>query len=160
MENTHHGKMVSKMGRLKHFFLQNIQRFPIYIGVILITFLVKEIYPFSFYPMYNNFPNWSYTFFFEDENRKNLKEFLPISHGALSHLYYTECDKQKIEHGNGLESTEDLEIIGKNITQQAIDFKSLQATSIRQVKLRRIYNYIEKNEMKSDTITMSTVYVK
>ncbi len=48
-------------------------KYPIYIGVVAITFFVRETYPFSIYPMYSNFPNWSYTFYFEDQKRIKLK---------------------------------------------------------------------------------------
>lgn len=110
--------------------------------------------------MYNNFPNWSYTFYMEDEHHNNLKKYMIVHHAELSHLYYTECDNQNIAHGYDLESAAALEAVGKRITHQAIDWEKLRESSVEEVKLYRIYNYIKNNQLIADTTILSTTYVK
>ncbi len=141
---------------LIHLFIQ----YPFYFGILLITFFVNETYPFSVYPMYNNFPNWSYTFYMEDEHHNNLKKYMIVHHAELSHLYYTECDNQNIAHGYDLESAAALEAVGKRITDQAIHWKKLRESSVEEVRLYRIYNYIKGNKLISDTTILCTTYVK
>jgi hypothetical protein len=135
-------------------------KYPIYIGVILITFIAQEFYPFSRYPMYDNFPNWSYTFYFEDEVGNNLKETLPISHSAFSHLYFAELNNKGIPYGNGIETSKDLELIGKRITEQVFNFTLLKNKGITEISVFRIHNYIVNSIMISDTIKIATTDVE
>lgn len=83
-----------------------------------------------------------------------------VHHAELSHLYYTECDNQNIAHGYDLESAAALEAVGKRITDQAIHWKKLRESSVEEVRLYRIYNYIKDNKLISDTTILCTTYVK
>jgi len=135
-------------------------KYPIYIGVIAITFFVRETYPFSMYPMYNNFPNWSYTFYFEDQKKESLGEIMSMSYGSLNHLYFTECQKSCVYCGFGSETTSELQKLGDNITKQALNMSLLKANGITEVYLFRIHNYIKNRKTHSDTITISRTYVR
>lgn len=136
-----------------------LKKYSLYFGILITTFILKETYPFSFYPMYNNFPNWSYTFYFEDENNKLIKHALFVQHSSLSHLFYSECQKQGIAYGYGMETREELKSVGLKVTQYAFNMNRIKTDSTKQLKLYRIYNHIEDDKIKSDTLLISTTYV-
>lgn len=164
MEAAHYGKVVSEMGLIMKEVIKKcssvIKKYPIYFGVLFLTFLIREFYPFSRYPMYDNFPNWSYTFYFEDEAGNNLKKILPMSHGAFTHLYFTECQNKCVPCGYGLETSAELELIGGKITKQAFDLSKLKEKGISKILLFRIHNYIKKDRIISDTIKIATTNVE
>lgn len=142
-----------------HWFNRILLKYPIFIGLVVITFMVREYYPFSVYPMYNHFPNWSYTFYFKTEDGQNVGQLTPISHGDLSHLFFTECIKRKLDYGFGCESSNDLNEIGENMRKNTFSDADLIQLGIKELHLMRIYNHITEVGLVSDTITMNSYYV-
>lgn len=137
-----------------------IKKYKIYFSILLITFIVKEFFPFSFYPMYNQFPNYAYIFYITDEHQQVRNDLMRINAGELSHLYFTECENQQIEYGNGVETKEQLNIIGLNITQQAIDLTAAKEVEVKDLQLYRIYSHFENNQMVLDTLLLSNLKVE
>lgn len=137
-----------------------LKKYNIYFSTILITFIAGEFYPFSFYPMYNHFPNWSYTFYFEDENNNNIKHFLVVSHGSLSHLFYSACQRQEISYGYGQETDDELQSVGERISRQALYWSEIEKAGFSDVKLYRIHNYMTSSQLISDTLLISVVHVE
>lgn len=135
-----------------------ISSMMIYFTIILITILIGEVYPFSFYPMYNSFPIWSYVFYFKDEKGATIK--LPKStHADLSHKFYSECQKQGIAYGNGIESIEDMERVGLSITNTFFNANKINNKSVSEIKFFRIHNRFNNNIIISDTMLISTLHV-
>lgn len=128
------------------------KKYKIYFGLVLLTFVFGEWYPFSFYPMYNNFPNWSYTFYVEDEHGNNLKQYMNAYHSSLSHLYYSACEKQEISYGYAMETKEQLHVVGQIMIQQVLEWEKIKKTTIDEIRLYRIHNYIKKRKIISDTV--------
>ncbi len=142
------------------YFLINQTINSLFFSIIIITFLVGEIYPFSFYPMYNNFPNFSYVFYIEDDKGKNLKEYLLVSHAGLSHIFFAQCEVLKIQSGLGMEKKKNLETIGSKMLRRALNYSKVRGEGIKVINLKRIYNYYQKDRIFSDTTVMITFYVQ
>lgn len=91
----------------------------------LLGFLILgETHPFSQYPMYNSFPNWSYVFYFT--NTQN--ELIPcnnfgISGGELAHMFYANMNDKGYHYGYEQEDPKELEEIGEIIVSQ-LDLKN------------------------------------
>lgn len=137
-----------------------IKKYSVYFGLIVLTFIVKEFYPFSFYPMYNQFPNYAYVFYMLDENNQKMDRFMRVDHGELSHLFFSVCEQQGIKYGDGMESAEELERIGEEVIRQALDWGSLSKSTMKKAKLYRIYNHLSHKEIQSDTTLIATTYVE
>lgn len=108
------------------------------------SLLIGEIHPFSRFPMYNSFPNWSYAFYLADENGKLIpaKEFNTIGTN-IGHTFYSISESEKIDYGNGIESNAELQTIGKKM----MDLIMLNNKSTKQHKvvLHRIYFYYQND---------------
>lgn len=131
----------------------------IFFSIILISMIVREFYPFSLYPMYNNFPNWSYTFYFTDENDQSLSYCLKDRHENISHIYFAEFYNKGWKVGEGHENEKHLNIVGKNIIEKSIDFKRIKESGINEIRLKRINNHFIGDELKIDTSRIYTYYL-
>lgn len=77
-----------------------------------------ETHPFSRYPMYSSFPNWSYVFYITDRDDKIIPFEEINTHGAeVSHLYYLLSEDLQILYGDFIESEENLDIIGTRMLE-------------------------------------------
>ena len=77
-----------------------------------------EIHPFSRYPMYSSFPNWSYVFYITDKHDKIIPfETMNIYGAEVSHLYYFISEDLQILCGNFQESKEDLDLLGTKMIE-------------------------------------------
>ncbi len=130
--------------------LVHIKKFALLYGVF-ISYLVGgltigEFHPFSRYPMYNNLPNWSYVFYFVDEQNKLVpaKRF-GVNGGTLGHLFSTIAEHHKIGYGNGSESKLELTFIGEKMMNQIIP-NNHQIKDLKKIKLIRIYYRIDENK--------------
>lgn len=111
------------------------------------AYLVGEFHPFSHFPMYNNLPNWSYVFYFVDENNKLIPcDKLNTDGGSLGHLYSTIAEYNKIPYGSGMETPQQLELIGEKITQQTLA-KSKPPYSFKKIKLVRVYYHFNQDKL-------------
>lgn len=137
-----------------------IKKYSAYFGLIVLTFIVKEFYPFSFYPMYNQFPNYAYVFYILDENNHKIDRFMVVDHEELSHLFFSVCEQQSIKYGEGIESAEELEKVGEEVIRQALSWEDLSKSTIKKAKLYRIYNHLNYKEIQSDTALIATTYVE
>ncbi len=85
----------------------------LYIGCSIV---LGEIHPFSRFPMYNSFPNWSYAFYLADKDGKLIpsKEFKTTG-GKMGHTFYSICEARKINYGYAVETEAELQSIGKEM---------------------------------------------
>lgn len=138
-----------------------INRYPIFIFVILLTFLFREWYPFSFYPMYNEFPNWSYSFYLVDENQNHIYKS-HLNHGNLSHIFYAEANNLKMHYGNNIEKKEDMQKVGEKIIDNIFANKDINKDdeNYKEIRLVRIYNYFQNDKLISDTLIIAKKHVQ
>lgn len=111
------------------------------------SLLIGEIHPFSCFPMYSSFPNWSYAFYLTDKNDKLIpaKEF-HTNGGKMGHIFYSICESKKTIYGNGMESDKELQTIGKEMMNLIVlNNKSAKYSNIA---LHRIYFYYQNDTIK------------
>jgi hypothetical protein len=111
------------------------------------SLLIGEIHPFSCFPMYSSFPNWSYAFYLADKNNKLIPaEEFQTTGGKMGHMFYAICESKKIDYGNGIESDTELRTIGKEMMDLiAVNTKP---TKYSKVTLHRIYFYYQNDTIK------------
>lgn len=115
-----------------------------------------ESHPFSKYSMYNAFADYSYAFYFTDENNKLIKCVdLNTTGTTLAHMYTTLCEKNNFSHGHGMESDSVLTVVGK----QMLEIIKINANHLklhnRKVKLNRIYFFCVGKAIKSKKHVMN-----
>ena len=128
-------------------------------GIYLLGFLILgEVHPFSSYPMYNSFPNWSYTFYFTDENDSLIpSDEFDLSSGAINHKFYAICKSERINYGHGKESKSELFSIGEKMTEMIIPAAKKMDLSI--VRLHRIhFKYVKGKVVKIDRVIYEKIY--
>ncbi|MCO5233269.1 MAG: hypothetical protein M9888_06000 [Chitinophagales bacterium] len=140
-------------------FLQSLEkllkRYSFFFGLIFLTLVIKEIYPFSMYDMYNKFPNESYAYYLTDENKQTISHQFGVSSGGLGHILPAEFTKLKIDATAGKATSEELKLIGKSIIENLLK-KQDNSGLPDKIYLNRIYNYMggEGEQIVSDTIIM------
>jgi hypothetical protein len=113
------------------------------------SFLLKETHPFSRFPMYNQFPNWSYVFYLSDEY-KNLipsKTNFNITGGWIGHTFYALCHDKGIKYGDNTESKEDLAFIGEKMFNQITQNNKILLKELSTIHLHKISFYIENDSI-------------
>jgi hypothetical protein len=105
-----------------------------------------ERYPFTRFPMYNEFPNYSYVFYISDLNNKPLAlAKLGIGGGELAHNYFAIANARQFPNGKNLETSQHLRQIGyemaRIIRQKKPNFKV-------PFQIHRLYFYKSKNQLK------------
>ena len=85
--------------RYKKFLEWGISTFGVALLYIIGVLLFNETHPFSRFPMYSNFPNWSYSFYLTDE----ANEIIPFSSlettgSSVGHLYGSVSDELNIPY--------------------------------------------------------------
>jgi hypothetical protein len=80
------------------------------------AFLFGEFYPFTKFPMYSSFPNYSYVFYLT--NKKG--DFIPLNRyntygGAFSHVFFSTANDMNIQNGYGKETAVELNRIGEKM---------------------------------------------
>ncbi len=111
------------------------------------SLIIGETHPFSCFPMYSSFPNWSYAFYLADENDKLIPaEQFQTTGGKMGHTYYSVCSSKKILYGNGMESDKELQTIGKEMMDLIVlNNKSAKYSNIA---LHRIYFFYQNDTIK------------
>lgn len=128
-------------------------------GIYLLGFVILgEVHPFSSYPMYNSFPNWSYTFYFTDENDSLIpSDEFDLSSHAINHIFYALCEDERINYGHGRESKSELFSVGEKMTEMVIP--AAKKMDLSTVKLHRIYfKYVKDKVVKIDRVIYEKIY--
>lgn len=140
-------------------FQEKINWLLITYGVFLlygIGYLVfGETHPFSRYPMYSSFPNWSYVFYITDKEDKIIPfENINIHGAEVSHLYYLLSEDLQILCGDFQESEEDLDILG---TRMIEILKIQKGFDYPYLKLYRGGFYLENDSIIRTDQLMTTI---
>ena len=101
-----------------------------------IIFLYKrEFHPFTLVPMFNNFPNWSYTFYVTNDHDSliPIMKYFNYDAGTLGHKFYAIGDVMKYNYGYQRETESELDILGKQMLES---LKESQTKNIPTDKLK------------------------
>ncbi len=113
------------------------------IGVLIFG----EAHPFSKFPMYSSFANWSYVFYITDTNDSLIPCIkLHTTGGNLGHNFYAICNKKNIGYGDGMESNSDLKKVGTEMMQLILNKPQNSQIRTKKLKLWRTYYYYYKND--------------
>lgn len=109
-------KKIKTMKNRLLLFLINYKIIAVALFYMICSSIFGETHPFSCFPMYSSFPNWSYTFYLADENGKLIpSEEFDTTGGKMGHTFYSICESKKTNYGNGIESKTELQNIGKEM---------------------------------------------
>jgi len=111
--------------------------------------------------MYNEFPNWSYSFYLVDENQNHIYKS-HLNHGNLSHIFYAEANNLKMHYGNNIEKKEDMQKVGEKIIDIIFANKDINKDdeNYKEIRLVRIYNYFQNDKLISDTLIIAKKHVQ
>lgn len=118
---------------------------------IFCSLIVGEVHPFSRFPMYSSFPNWSYAFYLADENGKLIpaKE-LNTTGGKMGHTFYSICESKNIDYGDDMESKIELQKIGKQMMDLILLNNTTSNIKYSRIALHRIYFYYKNDSIKKN----------
>lgn len=137
---------------MKSYFLTILIKYKIIAVAVFYMFfslLLGETHPFSCFPMYSSFPNWSYAFYLADENDKLIpSEELNTTGGKMGHTFYSICESKKIIYGDGRESKIELQTIGKEMMDLILLNNKISTIKHSKIAIHRIYFYYEKDTIK------------
>ncbi len=143
--------------------LKKFSLITIAIIYIFTSLIIGEFHPFSKFPMYSSFPNWSYSFFLTDSNNK----FIPfnkfnMSGGEMGHWFYSICENKKIQYGNGMESRQELNLVGNEMIE--LMFKKNKYVSTiaerKNIKLYRLFCFYSNDTIQKKYYLMYDGNVK
>ncbi len=107
-----------------------------------------EVHPFSKFPMYNSFANWSYVFYITDHNDSLIPcKKLHTTGGKLGHNFYAICNKKNIGYGDGLESNLELKKIGFEMMQLLLNKPENIKMKNEKLKLWRTFFYYKNDSI-------------
>lgn len=133
----------------------NLKNYIILSAYLFFSFILKETHPFSRFPMYNNFPNWSYVFFISDQNHELVPSMtnFNISGGWIGHTFYALCHSEGIKYGDNMETKEELKNIGEKLFKQITSKNQSFLKEHDILYLHKIYFSIQNNKIvKKDVI--------
>lgn len=140
-----------RISRLSVFSNENRWRYLIFAGYIILCLCLNEFYPFSKYPMYNQFPNSSYVFFLRDNHHRMvpLNKYFKAEGAGLGHLYFSLLN---LHHYRNF-TKETTDTIGKEM------FGYILSTKYREppfdtLSLNRIFFHVENGKIISDELEM------
>lgn len=144
--------MKNSLQRYYDFLVAKKRFFGIGFIYLICSVIIGEFHPFSQFPMYNSFPNWSYVFYYTDKEGQLIPaKQLQTNSGHLAHMFYTACGTLQLEYGNGIESQQELKQLGIEMTKQVQQLIHLPTP--QKVKLHRVYFYkVEAEIRKKDVI--------
>lgn len=119
--------------------------------------MLGEQYPFSWYPMFSYFFDFSQTYYFLDQD-KNVLTDGELSPGAVSHILSAEKRIRDIpEKSNESVYSEEMKDIGMSIINKAFDVGYAKSKRIQSISLYGLFSYYKVGEIYSDTIELATL---
>ncbi|CAN5165043.1 hypothetical protein BH09BAC1_BH09BAC1_20060 [soil metagenome] len=81
-----------------------------------------ELHPFSQFPMYNSFPEWSYVFYIKTHEGRVVSPLLEMKSNskAVAHVYYSACQKYGVAYGMNLETPLQMKMIADEILSSLV----------------------------------------
>ncbi|MEY2922141.1 MAG: hypothetical protein RL108_763 [Bacteroidota bacterium] len=151
--------MKNSIQRYYHFLVAKKRFFGLGLIYLICSLIIGEFHPFSRFPMYNSFPNWSYVFYYTDNNGKLITaKRLQTNTGYLAHTFYTACETLDIEYGNGIETKQDLNQLGREITNQVN--QQIKLPIAKKVKLHRLFFFKKANKIFKNDVIIYEGYIR
>lgn len=131
----------------------------IFIPYIIVSWVVGEVHPFSRFPMYDSFPNWSYIFYIKTQDDKVLSPFVfGTQSGYIAHMYYSACQQKGIMYGNGMESADEMKLVADEILANLL--QSDHSLSGDTLYFYRKYFYLKDGASHNIETLMTSIYVE
>lgn len=119
--------------------------------------MLGEQYPFSWYPMFSYFFDFSQTYYFLDQD-KNVLTDGELSPGAVSHILSAEKRIRDIpERSNESVYSEKMNNIGVSIINKAFDMEYIKSKNIQSISLFELFSYYKEDQVHADTIQFATL---
>jgi hypothetical protein len=122
--------------------------FLLIIYIVVCTLIGKEFHPFSQFPMYSSFPNYSYTFSLKNERGELVpfrKHFTSLNSGFIAHRYSTFFNHHGYLTGCGLEDSLHLNQAGKELMGMILQDRLTHPFDFDTLYLCRRYYYLKDN---------------
>lgn len=123
------------------------------LSYVMLSLTIGENHPFTLVPMYNNFPNYAYSYYLSDGRGTllPLAGYFKYDIGNLSHNFNAICQDKNIPHGFQMETEEQLREVGEAMISQVMEhrFARLPGDTLQ---LHRICYF-----MQGDTIAQKDV---
>lgn len=136
--------------------LDYVGLFAVYCAISL---SVGEQHPFSRFPMYNSFPNWSYAFYLTDVSGEMIPWWhaFEVDAGHIAHRFYGICQHYGIAYGHGMETEEELKFIGTELLK-SVDGKC-RLSYDSELHLFRRHFFFEEGSLMHHDVQMSAMHV-
>tara|TARA_R110000868_G_scaffold119573_2_gene317512 strand:+ start:494 stop:937 length:444 start_codon:yes stop_codon:yes gene_type:complete len=143
------------IGDFKKVFRWGTSTFGVAIFYIFGVLLFGETHPFSRFPMYSSFPNWSYSFYLANDNN----DIIPLASvdtdgAALGHLYGSVAYELNIPYGEFMESEDDLRKIGDRMMYILFEDKTANHNYLKLYRKGFFY----QNDTIQEITTLMTTY--
>jgi len=114
--------------------------------VVASTLIGKEFHPFSQFPMYNSFPNYSYVLFLKNEKGDIIPfgKYFPRQKyaGQVAHVFYSYFTYHGYSCGYGKEDPVHLHQAGKEITEMLLKDEDPRKFDFDTLNLYRRFYYL------------------
>lgn len=102
-----------------------------------------EVHPFTVVPMYNNFPNWAYSFYMSDKNNNiiPIATYFNYKDDELSHNFSAICSSENISYANKTIVDPELLKVGKLMALQLFK-KKIKPLDTDSVRLHRVCYFL------------------
>jgi hypothetical protein len=132
----------------------------VFVAYCAISLAIGEWHPFSKFPMYSSFPNWSYAFYLSDEAEEMIPWWSAFQVDAvhMAHRFYGICQHNGIAYGHGMESAVELRFIGNEMLKSVQD--GYQLPYEKELNLYRRHFFVEGDSIIHVDIQMATIHAE
>ena len=119
--------------------------------VVVSILIGKDFHPFSTFPMYNSFPNWSYAFYLKNEKGDVVPyrtNFLPGKNaGLVAHQYSSFFSYHNFRCGFGEEDSLNLKMAGKELLGMLLQGENRSKFAFDTLKLYKRFYYLKNDNI-------------
>jgi len=125
----------------------------LFLFYVVVSLLIgKEFHPFSLFPMYNSFPNYSYAFLLKNEKgelipyRKNFSK--DKNAGGLAHQYYAFFNYHHYQGGFGGEDSVYIKEAGKELMAKLLQDENTNRFNFDTLRLYKRYYHLDHDSIR------------
>jgi hypothetical protein len=114
--------------------------FIFFLCYVTLSWFLPEFHPFSRYPMYDSFPNYSYSFYISDSTGQLLPyaRYFKVRANEIGHMYCEVFDEHQWARGMGIESDSQLRAAGSELMKSIISSQKIPLPA-GEIRLHRLY---------------------
>ena len=127
----------------------SMKKYVIFVGYVVVSLLIgKDIHPFSRYPMYDSFPNYSYSFYVADDDNQPVyfMNNFKTQANEIGHMYSEICEEHNFNHGMGLETDSQLTVVGGELLDYIIRAREKKLVT-DSLSIHRVYYLFENDKI-------------